>query len=176
MNAPPALRTDRLRLRPPSMDDRAFGERLHRDPLVRRHLGGPTAEERLPDVLVGYLTFGLSPAAWVVRCADDAEAEPIGLVTLSEHKDGTDVELSYQFISKAWGHGYATEATRAVLGHAAHVMRLPRVIAETQEANASSRRLLERLGMTPNTSLVRFGEPQVIYTLALNASNGETPG
>ena len=42
-------------------------------------------------------------------------------------------------------------------------MKLPQVIAETQEANAASRRLLERLGMTQRASLHRFGHMQVIY-------------
>lgn len=174
MTAPPDLRTDRLHLLPPTRDDRALGERLHRDLRVRRYLGGPTAEDRLPEVLLGYLSFGPRQASWIVRRGD--EAGPIGLVSLSEHKDGRDVELSYQFVPEAWGHGYATEATRAVLSHAARGMGLPRVIAETQEANAPSRRLLERLGMTPRASLVRFGEPQIIYTLALDASGDETRG
>ena len=173
MYAPPCLHTDHLRLRPPTVEDRALGETLHRDPLVRQYLGGPTPEEHLPDVLAGYLTFSPRRAAWVVRLADGGEA--IGLVTVSEHKDGEDVELSYLFAPSAWGQGYATEATRAVLDYGAAAMGLQRIIAETQQANAPSRRLLERLGMTPRASLIRFGAPQVIYELPLDGAPRERP-
>ena len=174
MDAPPDLSTDRLRLHPPTMEDRALGEALHRDPTVRQYLGGPTPEQHLPEVLASYLTFGPRRAAWVVHLAEGGEA--LGLVTISEHKDGEDVELSYLFVPSAWGRGYATEAARAVLDHAAAAMALRRIIAETQEANAPSRRLLERLGMTRRATLIRFGALQVIYEMPLGGSAAETPG
>ncbi|MGB3555488.1 MAG: GNAT family N-acetyltransferase [Jannaschia sp.] len=169
----PDLQTDRLELRPPTVEDSAFGGRLHCDPAVRRYLGGPTPEDRLPDVLRGYLTFGPRRAAWIVRTEETAGA--IGLVTLSEHKDDRDVELSYQFLPAAWGRGYASEATRAVLEHAGRVMHLPSVIAETQAANAPSRRLLECLGMTQRATLHRFSREQVIYELPLVEFGAKRP-
>lgn len=162
------LRTSRLQLCPATPEDRPLGEQLHRDLIVRRYLGGPTPEDRLPHVLRGYLSPGPREAAWVVRSIEAREA--IGLVTLSNHKDGRDVELSYQFLPTSWGRGYATEAARAVLHHAEAAMRLPQVIAETQEANVASRRLLERLGMTQRALLHRFGHMQIIYGLRFTAA------
>lgn len=163
MSTVPTLQTDRLELASVAPDDRDFGERLHRDPMVRRHLGGPTADDRLPAVLRGYLSCSQREAVWVVRTAADGEA--IGLVTLTEHKDGQDIELSCQFLPASWGQGYATEAARAILCHAKVGMGLSDVIAETQGANAPSRRLLERLGMTRRGSVHRFGHEQAIYGL-----------
>jgi RimJ/RimL family protein N-acetyltransferase len=43
--------------------------------------------------------------------------------------------------------GYATEAARAVLGHAFGELALPRVIAFVTEENAGSRRVAEKAGM-----------------------------
>ncbi|WP_369076619.1 GNAT family N-acetyltransferase, partial [Rhizobium sp.] len=72
---------------------------------------------------------------------------PIGIVSISVHKDGEDSELSYEFHPDAWGHGYATEATRRALDFALNDLAFERLIAETQTANSASCRLLERLGM-----------------------------
>ena len=93
MSPVPYLTTAHLRLCPAAPEDRRLGEQLHRNPIVRRYLGGPTSEARLPHVLQGYLSPGPREAAWVVRSIEAGEA--IGLVTLSNHKDGRDVELSY---------------------------------------------------------------------------------
>ena len=166
MPGPPPLRTDRLRLDPPTPEDRAFGVRLHRDPQVRRHLGGPVPEDRLPGVLAGYLALGPCRAAWVVRTAEDGA--PVGLVSLSEHHGGPEIELSYQFLPAAWGRGLAAEAARAAIAHAAGAMRLSGLVAETQSANHRSRRLLERLGMTERASFERFGAMQTLYAMPLD--------
>jgi [ribosomal protein S5]-alanine N-acetyltransferase len=48
----------------------------------------------------------------------------------------------------AWGHGYATEAARAVVVHALGALELPEVLAEVDEGNAASVAVIERLGMT----------------------------
>ena len=88
---------------------------------------------------------------------------PVGLVFISKHRDGEDSELSYQFSPDAWGMGYAIEATRRVLDFAMNDLSLGRLIAETQSANKASCRLLERLGMTEQRRVQRFGAEQIIY-------------
>lgn len=55
-------------------------------------------------------------------------------------------ELGYVFARDAWGHGYATEAARALL-HKVFTEGAHRVYAECNPDNAASWRLLERLGM-----------------------------
>ncbi len=78
------------------------------------------------------------------------------------HHDKTDPELSYLLLPEWWGQGLATESVRAVLDHA-HGCGAERIVAETQVANAASIRLLTRLGMRFERSVVRFGEAQAIY-------------
>ena len=46
----------------------------------------------------------------------------------------------------AWGHGYATEAARALLDWAYDTLDLNRVQAEADTRNAASARVLEKLG------------------------------
>jgi RimJ/RimL family protein N-acetyltransferase len=69
-----------------------------------------------------------------------------------------------------------TEATRASLDHAATAIALQPIIAETQDANAPSHRLLEQLDMTARVTLIRFWVLQVIYEMPLGASPIEAFG
>src|SRR5690348_3914222 len=57
-------------------------------------------------------------------------------------------ELAYTLHANFWGMGLATEAAAATLRHGFEVLRLPRVVAAADRANAASRRVLEKLGMT----------------------------
>ncbi len=53
------------------------------------------------------------------------------------------------------GHGYATEAARAMLGVAFGLLRLHRVIAELDPRNEASIRLCRRLGMREEAHFVK---------------------
>ena len=57
-------------------------------------------------------------------------------------------EIGWRFAREAWGHGYATEAARAVLERAFSELGLPEVVSFTTVANVRSRAVMERLGMT----------------------------
>jgi [ribosomal protein S5]-alanine N-acetyltransferase len=54
--------------------------------------------------------------------------------------------IGYCFQEAAWGHGYATEAVRAMLQWAYGALDLNRVEAELDTRNAASARVLEKLG------------------------------
>ena len=89
----------------------------------------------------------------------------VGIVQIAPHHDGSDVELSYNFLPTVWGTGLASEAVRAVIAHAFSSLGLTRLIAEAQVANRPSRLLLERIGMRYERRLERFGEMQSIYAI-----------
>ena len=56
-------------------------------------------------------------------------------------------ELGYRLRREAWGQGYATEGSQALLDHAFHTLGLPRVWAVTMAVNTGSRAVMSRLGM-----------------------------
>ncbi|MDQ3252964.1 MAG: GNAT family N-acetyltransferase, partial [Acidobacteriota bacterium] len=62
-----------------------------------------------------------------------------------------------------WGRGYAVEAARAVLRYACDVLGLRRVVADVDEPNAASIRVLERLGMTRTRRAIVNGRPLLYY-------------
>jgi len=57
-------------------------------------------------------------------------------------------ELGYRLRQSAWGQGYATEGSVALIrkGFTEHGVR--RVVAETMAVNAASRRVMEKAGLT----------------------------
>ncbi len=57
-----------------------------------------------------------------------------------------DVEIGWHFHPDAWGHGYATEAARAVLRHGFDG-GLPQVVAVTHPENLASQQVCRRIGM-----------------------------
>nr|WP_226793392.1 GNAT family N-acetyltransferase [Bacillus sp. B1-b2] len=100
---------------------------------------------------------------WVVR--KKLTNNFMGLVSLDPHHDEVYPELSYQFLPKWWGKGYATEVVQFLTFFALNELKLSNLIAETQTANKSSCRLLERIGMKFERSITRFGAEQAIYSI-----------
>lgn len=156
------LETERCILNGLRVDDEEDMVRLQTDEEVYRYLGGPKDEASIREGFTAATERGFSPYSWAIR-AKDSETF-IGIVSLSSHHDGEETELSYLLLPKWWGQGYAQEACQAVLDYAQKELGLQRVIAETQSANERSRRLLVRLGMRYERSLMRFGAEQSIYT------------
>jgi RimJ/RimL family protein N-acetyltransferase len=106
--------------------------------------------------------------------AVEAESKFIGFVGLNEPAFMPGVEIGWRLKREAWGHGYATEAARAVIDFAFGELGLDEVISFTTVANERSRRVMERIGMThdpagdfdhPNVTDERV-RPHVLYRLS----------
>lgn len=157
------LTTPRLLLRPPSVNDAAFIRAICLNPEARRYLGGPVDPSLVESKFKALVADAPEKAVWTVLT--QPANSPIGLVYLDRYRDGTSLELSFQFDPLHWKHGYATEATQAVIAFARYHFPNRAIVAETQAANAASRRLLTRLGMAETGRIFRFGAEQAIFTL-----------
>ncbi|MEV4658167.1 GNAT family N-acetyltransferase [Micromonospora sp. NPDC049301] len=150
-------RTERLVLRDIGSSDLPVLERMWRDPVMRRYLGGPVSDEVAAERRMGDHTGGLM----VTR----SSGEIVGWCHLGRYRTG-DLELSYVFLPESWGRGYAREACAAAIALAfdqfSHDVRL---IAVTQEANLRSVRLLEALGMVRVDAFEEFDARQVMYAI-----------
>ncbi len=135
---------------------------IHTDSTLRRFLGGglplDQANSRIDALL--HVTPKLN---WALRA--NAAGELLGIISLDQHHDGVDAEVSYVLLRVAQGRGIATAALRSALRHAFSTMNLHRVIAETQSANEKSIALLTRLGFSPERQLIRFGAQQTIFSI-----------
>ena len=154
---------------------------LFTDPEVRAFLGGPLSEKAARERAEGLLEgpkngAGENSKVWAVRRTSDQAF--IGLFWLEPYRDGQDHAVSYVLLPRHQGVGHASTALQHVLRHAFDDLKLPRVVAETQEANERSIRLLGRAGMRPDRYFERFGAKQVLYALHADdfrrGSKGET--
>lgn len=56
-------------------------------------------------------------------------------------------ELGYRLVSSAWGMGYATEGSIALIDHGFASPLVVRVVAETMAVHVASRRVMEKAGL-----------------------------
>ncbi len=66
---------------------------------------------------------------------------------VEEHSTAV-VELGYRLNQAAWGHGYATEGSRALIHKGFTDMEVERVTANTMAVNTRSRRVMEKSGLS----------------------------
>jgi RimJ/RimL family protein N-acetyltransferase len=65
-----------------------------------------------------------------------------------EGSDPDEVELGYRLRKPAWGKGYGTEGSRALIRKGFTELGVRRVIAGTMAVNLASRRVMEKAGLT----------------------------
>lgn len=81
---------------------------------------------------------------FMVRKADGAVVGEIGCSVEDSSDTGY---VGYTVVRPCWGHGYATEALRALLAHVLAEPAIRRVVAETMVGHTASRRVMEKAGM-----------------------------
>ncbi len=103
----------------------------------------PTSAEEIKGITAWFA----SGDNFLAVCLKDT-GQFIGFVVLNpEEKEGSrEYSIGYVFNSQWHGHGYATEACRAVLERAFGQLQAARVVTATAAVNHGSCRLLERLG------------------------------
>lgn len=163
----PFLTTARLEIGPFTGRDAGLLVELDGDPEVMRYLTGgrptPPADVRervLPRMLHRYPCTG-GPGFWAAR--ERATGTFVGWFELRLLREDSAevVELGYRLRGAAWGRGYATEGSRALVERAFTELGAERITAGTMAVNAGSRRVMEKSGLTYVRT--RFGDwPEAI--------------
>jgi RimJ/RimL family protein N-acetyltransferase len=148
------LTTDRLVLRRFTEADVDNLVELDSDPAVMRYLTGgkATPRERIRDEIIprilGYYEHYSGLGTWA---ADERfSGRFLGWMGLhpEDGRDPSEAELGYRLRRPAWGQGYATEGSRALIRKGFTEYGLRRVFATTMTVNAASRRVMEKCGLT----------------------------
>ncbi|WSJ20054.1 GNAT family N-acetyltransferase [Nocardia sp. NBC_01327] len=148
-NFPASLSTQRLRLRRwrPSDAEQHRQLWIERDARARRRIGAdgrPTLEEMREWLVANPL--GADPGLGLLPIEVRDTGEFIGYCGLIVGQGSyAEPEIAYELVRRAHGHGYATEAGRAVVEAAACTGRR-RLWATVREWNTASFRVLEKLG------------------------------
>lgn len=142
--------TDRLEIEPLALRHTAELHAALDHPDVGRYLAGPdvTTIEAL-SVRIARLTGAPSSPPgerwWNFAVRLRTECTVVGRLEATTY--GEWGEIAYVFGPRWWGHGLASEATRWLVGHLAD-HGIAELWAAVHPANASSRRLLARVGFT----------------------------
>ncbi|MGZ4488212.1 MAG: GNAT family N-acetyltransferase [Nocardioides sp.] len=152
----PTLDTARLRLRPVADGDADDLFALHRDAHVLRYWDSPPWEDRDRAGRFVAASRAMAEEGTGARLAvtDRDDGTFLGWISLSRwNPTYRSAALGYCLGEAAWGHGYATEAGRVLLGWAYDTLDLNRVQAETDTRNTASARVLEKLGFVREGTL-----------------------
>ncbi|MER6912612.1 GNAT family N-acetyltransferase [Streptomyces sp. NPDC000594] len=147
------LTTERLSLRALTPADLPQVYALDSDPEVMRHLNGgrPTTPQAVREEVLPLLTRTVPclghPGFWAAE--ERATGSFLGWFEFRppSDEDATVVELGYRLNRSAWGRGYATEGSRALVRKGFTELRVERVFATTMTVNSRSRRVMEKAGL-----------------------------
>ena len=175
MPAIPRLSTERLVLRPFVSAD---------GPIVEALAGEHEVADTTLTIPHPYPTGG--GAAWIATHADvwnrdgvlalaicqrAGAQELLGAISLHvepQHRHG---EIGYWIGAKYWGRGFATEATRALVGYAFTELGLHRLQARHFTRNPASGRVLQKVGMKleglHRDAYIRWGQFESVALYAI---------
>ena len=139
------LETERLLLRRFAEADVGRLLALHNDLEVMRFINGgkPTSRE---EVERGYRERFAGDGYWAA--VEKATGEFLGWFAFDQKESGPEeAELGYRLKRSAWGKGYATEGSRALIRKGFTELGVRRVWAQTMAVNLSSRRVMEKAGL-----------------------------
>lgn len=147
------LETARLTLRRVTAADVDRLVDLDGDPAVMRFISGGKATPRAEiegDILPAWLGYyERFPGYGFWAAIERASGDFLGWFHLrpAPGRPEDEPELGYRLRRAAWGKGYATEGSQALIARAFRELGARRVVAETMAVNAGSRRVMEKTGL-----------------------------
>lgn len=160
------LETERLILRPFTLDDVEGFFELGSTPNLVRYVGGQLLRslDEARESLIGrplrdYAVYGYGRMA----CIERATGRLIGFSGLKYEPDLGETDIGYRFVEDAWGKGYATEAATASLRDGRERLKLQRIVGVVVPENVASVRVLKKIGLVFERSLEMHGDKVDLY-------------
>ena len=147
------METERLILRRFTPDDVDLLVELDSDPDVMRYINGgrPTPREEIEtDILPWFLHYYETyPGYGFWAVIEKSSGEFIGWFHFRPQPEdpSEQPELGYRLRRSAWGKGYGTEGSRALIGAGFGRFGAQRVYAQGLAINTASRRVMEKAGL-----------------------------
>jgi len=165
---PLPLETERLVVRPYREADATALHEVFGSPEVMKWTPSPPSKnvaetvERLARTMAFTARQPPGLGLWALELKESAEfLGQVGLFPV-EGK-GPEVEVAYELAPRVWGHGYATEAARALIEYGFDELQLRRIVALILPANARSRKVASKCAMTLEGPGRFYGLELVVY-------------
>jgi RimJ/RimL family protein N-acetyltransferase len=145
------ITTERLVLRDFTAADEPAMYAIRRDPRFLEfydpELGTPAATQRLHALFLEW-QHEQPRARWQLAITLAGDDRPIGSAGIRRKPEHDfEADIGYELHVDHWGHGYATEAARALVAHGFEELGLARISSWCITENVRSARVLEKLGM-----------------------------
>ncbi len=165
---PPILETERLILRPFTIDDIAACQLMNLDAEVSKYTGDggivslEEIERRITENVLGdYKKYGYGRLAVELK-----SGEPfIGFCGLKYIPEDDEVDLGYRLMKKHWGQGLATEACVACMDYGFNTLKLERIMAMVMPDNLGSINVLKKLGFAFEKEVMEDGERALVFAI-----------
>jgi len=165
---PLPLRTERLVIRPYRDDDATALHEVFGAPEVMRWTPSLPSKDVAETVqrLARTMAFTARQppgfGLWALELRDSAAfLGQVGLFPVESK--GPEVEVAYELAPRVWGHGYATEAARALVEYGFGELGLRRIVALILPDNARSRNVASKCGMTLERQGRFYGLDLLVY-------------
>ena len=135
---------------------------------VNRFLGGTTMQNpeslavRLQFYIDCYDKFGFGNCVMGLK----ETGELIGTSGLQPLEDTGEIEVGYNLSEKYWRQGYGYESAMAWLTYGFEKCGLERIVAVSYPENIGSWRIMEKCGMTYQTTEPHYGIECVFYAVS----------
>lgn len=147
------LETERLILRPLTLEDTNGMFALNSNPEVQKHVGNQPiktiaeAKENIEFILQQYVENGVGRLAIIEKESNEFLGWG-GLKLITEEMNGHQnfYELGYRFLPKYWGKGFATEVGKASIKYGFEELKLEVIYAIAAIENQASKSVLEKIG------------------------------
>lgn len=146
MDVPPFVTTARLLLTPLTVADAPFILELVNTEGWLQFIGNRNITS--PPEATAYIQKILANpniSYWVVQRKDNQQ--PIGIVTFIKREYLEHLDIGFAFLPNVAKHGYAYEATSAVLHKLISERHLSHILATTVPENTNSIKLLKKIGL-----------------------------
>lgn len=172
----PVLATERLLLRPRDHRDiDAFvamdsdrDVRRYLPPAFRDHFEAETYRALLPQRMA--MDFGPGLGHWSMVLAEDPDFFIGTALLIPVGGEGRDIEIGWRLRRICWGQGYATEAAKKVLAHAAGLVAPGDLVALIHPDNAASIGVAAKIGFTRAGIREAYGTTFDLYRHGRQAS------
>lgn len=168
------LETERLYLRPFTIDDAIHLYELNSDPEVLKYTSDlpfknkESAQQFISHYIANVYTKPKSAISTkmgryaVIRKKDNLF---LGWCGLKYHKDTRYIDVGYRFYKKYWNLGYATESAISIVNYAFNNLKLPFVVAHVHLDNKASQKVLDKIGMYKHSNITYDNAPSLLYKI-----------
>jgi len=159
------METERLRLRPVTVDDTALMLAVWNDPAFIENVADRqirTVEQAREAIENGaqklFENYGYGPYCMSLK----SEGSMIGICGLFKRENLEDPDIGFGVLPDFCGRGYAGEAAVAVVDYARSELRIDRITAIVSPTNVPSISLIEKLGLTFVRMITMPGDDEAI--------------